>query len=579
MNVKPLCNFLDFDIFAKRLGLYYNGKERIGSYFGLSLTLIYIILSFVIFTYYTISIIKKEDLQVHDSTEYSKGPPYIDLNNSNLLYFAFGVENANNASRFVDETIYRARAVYYYGEKNSDGAFDKKVNRDLKIEKCKLEKFGKEYQHLFSSGDLYNSYCVDNFDIFLTGGFIYDKFSCIRIQIYPCVNTTENNNHCKPQEEIDKSLAGGYFSILLKDVGLNPTNYTYPTLPTIQDLYTTISKDFFKDVILNYEITDIETDYGLFYESKKRERFLRFDKVKESFYSRDDQAYYYKGKNICKVEIRLSDNIHVQRRSYKKMSSVFTITGGYMQVLYTFFMLLSFIPNKFTLEKIIVNSLLNIDFTNNKKKTDIYNNIKHNSLFYEQAKKKNKNKNKVEIPTTSFKMEENNKNNTNSFNNYHGELENIVKIRRKNQKIKDFYNSSEKGKNVSSDFKINNISKIEMIPKNSEINFSNIDKISGSKNNNSNKYIFSYPKEHSFFNNARKKGIKKINFSIFDYYCIGKCLNKKKKIELFNKGCTLYREEMDIIHIFRHLLDMEKTINEKNTLTEEMKLFLKQSFV
>ena len=44
MNVKPLCNFLDFDIFAKRLGLYYNGNERIGSFFGLSLTLIYIIL-------------------------------------------------------------------------------------------------------------------------------------------------------------------------------------------------------------------------------------------------------------------------------------------------------------------------------------------------------------------------------------------------------------------------------------------------------------------------------------------------------------------------------------------------------
>ena len=581
LNIKPLCYFSDFDIFAKRLGLYHNGKERIGSYFGSSLTLVYIILSLSILTYYTISTIKKEDLQVHDSTEYSVGPPFIDLNNSNLLYFAFGVENANNASRFIDETIYRARAIYYYGEKNSGGAFDTVEYRDLKIEKCKVEKFGKEYEHLFTKGEFDNSYCVDNFDIFLTGGFIYDKFSCIRIQIYPCVNTTANNNHCKSQEDIDKVLAGGYFSILLKDVGLNPTNYTYPTLPTVQDFYTTISKDFFKDVIFNYEITDIETDYGLFYEKKKRERFLRYDKIKESFYSRDDKEYYYKGKNICKVEIRLSDNIHVQRRSYKKMSSVFTVTGGYMQVLYTFFMLLSFIPNKFTLEKIIVNSLLNIDFTVNKKRTNIYDNIQHNSLFYEQAKKTKKLSNKIEIPTISLKIEDNNKKSNNSFNNYHGELDNIVKIHKKdfkNQKVKDFYNSSEKGKNMSLDYKINNISKIEMIPKNSDIHFSNIDKISGSKNNNSNKYIISYPKEHSFFNNARKKGIKKINFSIFDYYCIGKFLNKKKKIELFNKGCILYREQMDIIHIFRHLLDMEKSINEKNNITEEMKLFLKQSF-
>ena len=275
LNIKPLCYFSDFDIFAKRLGLYHNGKERIGSYFGSSLTLVYIILSLSILTYYTISTIKKEDLQVHDSTEYSVGPPSIDLNNSNLLYFAFGVENANNASRFIDETIYRARAIYYYGEKNSGGAFDTVEYRDLKIEKCKVEKFGKEYEHLFTKGEFDNSYCVDNFDIFLTGGFIYDKFSCIRIQIYPCVNTTANNNHCKSQEDIDKVLAGGYFSILLKDVGLNPTNYTYPTLPTVQDFYTTISKDFFKDVIFNYEITDIETDYGLFYEKKKKRKIFK----------------------------------------------------------------------------------------------------------------------------------------------------------------------------------------------------------------------------------------------------------------------------------------------------------------
>ena len=136
----------DLDIFAKRLGLFYNGREKIGSPFGLTLTIIYILASFFIFIYYTLSIIKKEELQVNDSTEYSSDVPYINLNNSDLFYFAFGVENAENASRFVDETIYRARAVYYYGKKNtSGGAFNTIEYRDLKIEKCKIEKFGKNY--------------------------------------------------------------------------------------------------------------------------------------------------------------------------------------------------------------------------------------------------------------------------------------------------------------------------------------------------------------------------------------------------------------------------------------------------
>ena len=215
--------------------------------------------SLFIFIYYAFHVVKKTELQVNDSTEYSHDVPYINLNNSDLFYFAFGVENAGNASRFVDETIYRARAYYYYGKKNSSGGtFTTIENRDLKIEKCKVEKFGKDYQHLFTKDEFKNSYCVENFDIALTGGFIYDQFSCIRILIYPCYNTSANNNHCKPQEEIDKVLAGGYFSILLKDIGLNPNNYSNPILPTIQDFYTTISKDFYKDVIFSYEITDVD---------------------------------------------------------------------------------------------------------------------------------------------------------------------------------------------------------------------------------------------------------------------------------------------------------------------------------
>ena len=31
------------------------------------------------------------------------------------------------------------------------------------------EKFGEEYQHLFTKGEFDDSYCVDNFDLALTG--------------------------------------------------------------------------------------------------------------------------------------------------------------------------------------------------------------------------------------------------------------------------------------------------------------------------------------------------------------------------------------------------------------------------
>ena len=589
MNFQPFCNLSDFDIFAKRLGLFHNRKEKIGSAFGFALTIIYIIISLFIFIYYTISIFKREELQVHDSTEYSKDTPYINLNNSNLLYFAFGVENSVNASRFVDERIYRARAVYYYGEKNSGGAFETKEYRDLQIEKCKVEKFGKEYQHLFTKGEFDDSYCVVNFDLALTGGFMYNQFSCIRILLYPCVNKTENNNHCKPQEEIDEVLAGGYFSVMLKDIGLNPTNYSFPILPTMQDFYTTISKDFFRDVIFNYEITEVQSDYGILFEQKKTERYLRFDKIKESFYLRDDQTYY-KGKNICKIEIRLSDNIHVQRRSYKKMSNVFSTTGGYMQVLYSLFVLLSLIPNKFVFEKIIVNSLLNLKFSNMKdnknNSSQKYFNFR-NQFNNMSTSDNNKNMHIFLRNNNNYPYNEiNNKNiiskneekKLNDFTYPQQHLTNIKKNAIKISSIKD-ENSCEKIKNISFNERSEYASKLEMVPQNIELKIINYDKTSFSKSN-SNKFLFNYPKENSFFNRAKGRGIKEINFNLFEYYCFGKCFNNKsKKIELFHKGCLLYRDEMDIFHIFRHLLDMEKTVVEKNCLKEDMKIFSQQTFI
>ena len=125
-------------------------------------------------------------------------------------------------------------------------------------------------------------------------------------------------------------MAGGYFSILLKDVGLNPGNYSYPTLPTLQDMYTTISKDFFRDLILYYEITEVKTDSGVFFENYHRETFLKFDKKFETFFLRSDENYY-NGESICGVQIRLSDNIHLQNRQYKKIHNVFATAGGYIK--------------------------------------------------------------------------------------------------------------------------------------------------------------------------------------------------------------------------------------------------------
>ena len=578
----------EFDIFAKRLGLFYNGGEKVGSLFGLILTIIYIIASIFILIYYTISIVKKEDVQVNDSIEYSSDIPYIDLNNSDLLYLAFGVEKVGSATRFIDETIYYPKAFYYYGEKStSGGEFNTIEYRNLKIEKCKVEKFGKNYQHLFTKGEFDESYCLSDLDFALTGGFIYDKFSCIQIMIYPCYNTTENNNNCKPQEEIDKVLAGGYFSILLKDIGLNPNNQSNPILPTIQDFYTTISKDFFRDVIFNYEITDVISDEGIIFEKKKKERYLKYERIKESFYLRNDTEYY-KGESILKFDIRLSDNIHVQRRVYKKFANALSTTGGYMQMIYTIFLLLSLIPNNFKLETIIVNGLFNL-CENNKDKDDNMNKKYHFNKGIRQSKVlnilSNNGKNKYNNIRQSLNFNLNKKENLEMGKLRAKSNSKILRISKKNKNnlskdILSLNKESVKSKSGSLiDQSLNNISKIEMNPKTTGFNIINPDNLSINKgcnkfliyNNNANK------KNSFIINKKEAKEKKEIKFSIFEFYCFGKCYKKKrKKIDIFNKSISLYKEQMDIINIFKDSLKNRINIVEKQTLNNELKIIFSE---
>ena len=571
----------DLDIFAKRLGLFYNGGEKVGSSFGLILTLIYILASIFILIFYTISIVKKEDVQVNDSIEYSSNIPYINLNNSNLLYLAFGVEKVGSASRFIDETIYYPKAFYYYGEKStSGGEFNTLEYRNLKIEKCQVEKFGKNYQHLFTKGEFDESYCLSELDFALTGGFIYDKFSCIQILIYPCYNNTENNNKCKPQEEIDKVLAGGYFSLLLKDIGLNPNNQSNPVLPTIQDFYTTISKDFFRDVIFNYEITDIISDEGIIFERKKKERYLKYDKIKESFYLRNDTEYY-KGESIIKIDIRLSDNIHVQRRAYKKFANALATTGGYMQMIYTIFLLLSLIPNNFKLETIIVNGLFNLCENNkeeNLNKKYYFNKDDRPSKVINIISSNGKNKYNNILQSLNLNLNSNKKENlemenlSNSYKKSRAKSNNkILRINKtnKNNLSKDILSlnkESVKSKSGSLiDQSLINISKIEMNPKTTGFNIINPDNSNINKTNN--KFLN--------YNNINRKNsfIKEIKFSIFEFYCFRKCYKKRKKIYIFNKCVSIYKEQMDIINIFKDFLKNRTNIVEKQTLNKEMKFF------
>ena len=355
-------NIFDFDIYSKRISFFYNKRDKLGTILGLFLTFLYAIMTLIIFTYYSIKTIKRTDVKAHESTVYSLGLPSIDIN-PNLFYIAFGLENPISLNNFIDERIYYPKVTYIKKEK-INGVEITKEEISLDVERCKVEKFGNNYQTQFTPGELSNSYCLKDFNLNLIGGS-KQYLTYIQITIHPCVNKTENNNYCKSQTIIDSHLTSGYFYIIMKDIGLNPLNYSYPMIPTIHSVKTNVDITICRESLIYLGITEIDTDEGLFTNSIRKERYLQYRKYSQSFYFINKNEYL-QGNEIFSGLIYLEDYIIVQKREYTKMSEVFSITGGYMQLISTIFICINLFTKNLSVEKKILNKLFNFNIKQKK---------------------------------------------------------------------------------------------------------------------------------------------------------------------------------------------------------------------
>ena len=591
MFPKESISLLDFDIYSRRISFFYKNKEKIGSSLGIVLTFLYAMISITLFLYYFIRTIRKDEVTPSDSTIYPSTIPSFDIN-KNTFYLAFGLEHPTKFIRFIDEKIYYPEVLFVQRNKES-GQFVKKEETILSIERCDVSKFGAEYQNLFQEEDLYNSYCLKDFNLTLKGGFKFDKMSFIKINIYPCKNSSENNNHCKPQKEIDFYLTSGYFSILAKDIGLNPFNYSFPTLPLIQDIYTVIDKSFRTEFIIYYGITEIDTDIGLFTTNIKKETYLKYiNNYHTIFLSENDD--YLSGKEILTAQIRLQDSIYFQKRSYSKMSQVFSTTGGYMQLISTFFSLISLLTKKISLEKKLLNSLFNFNIKNKKiilcveyqKRLD-YNttlNKGRDSNFIPYEAKKSiisnmrRRRNSILILDKNDTISPALKKGISKDNQI---LKNVQNYR--NNRFKEDMNeifkklSKEKEQNTNINNHSINRSKVEMLNKEENSNFNQMSEFF---DRNIEKKI---PNNLSNFNLIKdfkivdKGNCATIHFNLFDYYCLRRFSKKRTEIELFKFGINFYKSQMDIINFFNimfltQIMLTQKSEKKHNILSQKIEL-------
>lgn len=508
----------ELDFYGKEPKLYLKGKPEITTTIGTIFTILYIAIYFTFFIYKLIRMFTRVDLSFYDYNSEGIDTLSLQLTEENF-YITFTFINGLTGEPFLDETIYYPIVTFNEEE-------------IIEVKPCNIENIGPENAELFDDPYLDHYYCLEsiNQSVIPYQDYFY-------ISILPCKNDSENNFHCKPKEVIDEYLNGNSIIIKLKDILLAPKNYSYPVKQRLTEIYSYIFKNVGQYFYVELQLLNIETNTDLiglgFFQDDKLDSYIRFDKVSTlptPGYDLDDEENSFP---ICEVEIQIKDTFFLEKRQYSQLIDVLGEVGGFMEIISSFFGLISSFIVDIYYENSITNNLFSFDIKKKLisiKKIEIVSKYKFNNknndenkLNDEKAKELNNNnphnknsKNKIKIAVGAFNE---------SNNNSEAKL---------NDKQKMIFPANP-NKNIS--FKTKKRKSIE------RSNSANIIKLNNMKKRLSKK--FTKENNESFINYVTIN-----NFCVHFGFC---CMRRKKNLQniLMDESMNLITEKLDIINIFR----------------------------
>ena len=549
----------NLDLFGKDFELYYKGKNKKTTLIGAIFTILYIALYFAFLLYKIIRMFQRNDVTFYDTYAFTGEPPKIQLTDDKF-YGGFALGNLETLETFVDDSIYYVKANFIEGIKEHNSWTW--TNTSLKIETCKLEKFGENYRDIFKEKQIQNLHCVPALDQLLQGHLTYDIYSYFKVGFFPCINSTQNNFTCKPLSVIKQYLTRTFVTFKMEDIDLTPQKYNSPVQLRGKEVSANIGSNLFKDVHSYFQVVNIETDediLGFDSLSKiKKEKYLKYDQS-IILSSLKEKNIFESGESLCDITIQLSEKELTQKRTYTKLVEVLGDVGGLMEILFSFFNIFSSFLTERLYEQSLVNHLFHFDID---KKIIIMNNKEEN-------KKKNKNFLKIQRSSKIYSSKLISKNTSRNINE--DIISNTIKGKNKDDPLVISKFSNE---NISSlklkRKKIKSKSKKKDIPLNDTKlsdkkirNEINIFDMNSNNFNNSNEYIKIIKDKEPNINlekvNENRRIIKKIRINrIYTYFCF-LCARKSKSIQniLLNEGMKLIIGKLDILNLFKNIYKIE----------------------
>ena len=300
------------------------GRSTFQTQIGASLTIICITFIIIYISVLLKQMTHHKSPNLNSSIYYKEKPPDMDLNKNNFS-FVFGLQS-KDYKNFIDDRIYNVNAYQSKLILNKNGIYNYE-NEPLTIIKCDEYKF-EIIPDKFKKLPIDNLYCLNN-NISLKGDFMQESLNYIKLNFMKCVNSTENKNKCKSEDEINEILNEGFIGMFFPDYSFEPVNFNNPYKTYVRNLYEGISMKFFENIVLYFKLVEIITDSGYFFDDKQSIYFASYD------YSQNDLDLNDLI-NFLSITIRVSSKREVHERNYIKVQEIVSNVGGMLKIVLLF---------------------------------------------------------------------------------------------------------------------------------------------------------------------------------------------------------------------------------------------------
>lgn len=336
-----------FDFMTDSPNLRIEGRKSYQTATGGCINLLVIILSIIGVVYFGLQMINKtEPIVIQSSMDgHQVGPYQIDKNGFNVF---IGIEFPN-WTYYMNDKIYTVEGLVGTNLFDKDGGRQSYVTEKIECAPC---------SKYYSQDELKVEISINNFWCFAPNitsveGYWGNKMNrVVTFSIHKCENSTLNNNHCLPENEIDTLTQGGMVSMFTTNAFLNLNDPEKPVERKLQNYWNSINIDFTYEYYYVLKELQFEDDTGF---------LLPNEHISSHFYFENPLILYYGKRGSLLATIHLEGHRFGTRikRSYTKIQDVLTRIGGLLQAL---LVIASLIANVTSEIEFYADSLFNIKF-------------------------------------------------------------------------------------------------------------------------------------------------------------------------------------------------------------------------